>query len=58
DVARAHPVLARHLQNPGQRHLSVAKHVWRYLYGARRLTIKANQHMAETPSCVWEKSIF
>ncbi|KAI0567911.1 Pol-like protein, partial [Pyrenophora tritici-repentis] len=31
DVARAHSVLARHLQNPGQKHVSAVKHVWRYL---------------------------
>lgn len=42
DVARAHSVLARHLQNPGQKHLYAAYHVWRYLIGTKHLAIKAS----------------
>jgi len=56
DVARAHSVLARHLQNPGQKHLSAAKHVWRYLYGTRHLAIRAKE--AESSSSLWDKSLF
>jgi hypothetical protein len=41
DVARAHSVLARHLQNPGQKHLSAAYHVWRYLLSTKYLAITA-----------------
>jgi hypothetical protein len=41
DVSRAHSVLARHLQNPGQKHLAAAKHAWRYLIGTRYLAIGA-----------------
>jgi len=42
DVARAHSVLARHLQNPGQKHLYAAHHVWRYLIGTKNLAIRAS----------------
>jgi hypothetical protein len=42
DVARAHSVLARHLQNPGQKHLHAVHHVWRYLIGAKNLAIRAS----------------
>ncbi|KAF7565120.1 hypothetical protein PtrM4_045540 [Pyrenophora tritici-repentis] len=52
DVARAHSVLARHLQNPGQKHVSAVKHVWRYLYGTRHLAIRASQQIAESSSYV------
>jgi NADH:ubiquinone oxidoreductase subunit C len=41
NVARAHLVLAQHLQNPGQKHLAAVYHVWRYLYGTRHLAIRA-----------------
>jgi hypothetical protein len=41
DVSRAHSVLARHLQNPGQKHVAAAKHVWRYLIGTKHLAIGA-----------------
>ena len=41
DVSRAHSVLARHLQNPGQKHVAAAKHVWRYLIGTKYLAIGA-----------------
>jgi hypothetical protein len=58
DVARAHSVLAQHLQNPGQKHVSAAKHVWRYLYGSRHMAIRASQQMAESSSYVWDKSLF
>jgi hypothetical protein len=58
DVARAHSVLARHLQNPGQKHVSAVKHVWRYLYGTRHLAIRASQQIAESSSYVWDKSLF
>jgi hypothetical protein len=46
DVARAHSVLARHLQNPSQKHLSSVYQVWRYLLGSRHLAISAS---GETP---------
>jgi hypothetical protein len=42
DVARAHSVLARHLQNPGQKHLSAAYQVWRYLIRTKYLAISAS----------------
>jgi len=42
DVARAHSVLARHLQNPGQKHLSAAYQVWRYLLRTKHLAISAS----------------
>jgi hypothetical protein len=42
DVARAHSVLARHLQNPGQNHLSAAYQVWRYLLRTKYLAISAS----------------
>ena len=42
DVARAHSVLARHLANPGQKHLYAAIHCWRYLIGKRNLAMKAS----------------
>ena len=42
DVARAHSVLGQHLQNPGQKHLNSAYHVWRYLLGKRELAIEAD----------------
>ncbi|KAI1685790.1 Pol protein [Pyrenophora tritici-repentis] len=42
DVARAHSVLARHLANPGQKHLYAAIHCWRYLIGKRNLALKAS----------------
>ncbi|KAI1590863.1 hypothetical protein PtrCC142_011888, partial [Pyrenophora tritici-repentis] len=58
DVVRAHSVLARHLQNPGQKHVSAVKHVWRYLYGTRHLAIRASQQIAENSSYVWDKSLF
>ncbi|KAF7573884.1 hypothetical protein PtrM4_055070 [Pyrenophora tritici-repentis] len=58
DVARAHSVLARHLQNPGQKHVSAVKHVWRYLYGTRHLAIRASQQIAESSSYIWDKSLF
>jgi hypothetical protein len=58
DVARAHSVLARHLQNPGQKHVSAVKHVWRYLYGTRNLAIRASRQTAESSSYVWDKSLF
>jgi hypothetical protein len=58
DVGRAHSVLARHLQNPGQKHVSAVKHVWRYLYGTRHLAIRASQQIAESSSYVWDKSLF
>ena len=28
DVSKAHSVLAQHLQNPSQKHLAAAKHIW------------------------------
>jgi hypothetical protein len=52
DVARAHSVLAQHLQNPGQKHLSAVYHVWRYLYGTKYLAIRASQQIAESLSCL------
>jgi hypothetical protein len=58
DVARAHSVLARHLQNPGQKHVSAVKHVWRYLYGTKHLAIRASEQIAESSSYVWDKSLF
>jgi hypothetical protein len=58
DVARAHSVLAQHLQNPGQKHLSAVYHVWRYLYGTKHLAIRASQQIAEGSSYVWDKSLF
>lgn len=45
DVARAHSVLARHLTNPGQRHLAAARHTWRYIIGTRDLALEANGQM-------------
>ena len=42
DVARAHSILARHLQNPGQKHMYAAQHVWRYLIGTKNLAIRAS----------------
>jgi hypothetical protein len=58
DVARAHSVLARHLQNPGQKHMSAVKHVWRYLYGTKHMAIGASEQIAESSSYVWDKSLF
>ena len=47
DVARAHSVLARHLQNPGQKHMYAACHVWRYLIGTKDLAIRASADMQQ-----------
>ena len=58
DVARAHSVLAQHLQNPGQKHMAAVKHVWRYLYGTKHLAIRASKQVAESSSYVWDKSLF
>lgn len=45
DVARAHSVLARHLQNPGQKHLYAAHHTWRYLIGTKNRAIHASANV-------------
>jgi hypothetical protein len=58
DVARAHSVLARNLQNPRQKHISAVKHVWRYLYGTKCLAIRASEQIAKSSSYVWDKSRF
>ena len=42
DVARTHTVLARHLHNPGQRHLQAANHALRYLVGTRNLALSTS----------------
>jgi hypothetical protein len=42
DVAQAHSELSRYLQNPGQKHVSAAYHVWKYLIGQKRLAIGAH----------------
>jgi len=42
DVARTHSILSRHLQNPGQKHLYAAYHVWRYLIGTKHHAIQAS----------------
>jgi hypothetical protein len=42
DVAQAHSELSRYLQNPGQKHVSAAYHVWKYLIGQKRLAISAH----------------
>jgi hypothetical protein len=42
DVAQAHSELSRYLQNPGQKHISAAYHVWKYLIGQRHLAIGAH----------------
>ena len=36
-------MLARHLQNPGQKHLSTAYQVWRYLLSTKHLAISATR---------------
>ena len=41
-IARAHSILARHLQNPGQKHLYAVQHVWRYLIHTECLAIGAS----------------
>jgi hypothetical protein len=58
DVARAHSVLARNLQNSGQRHISAVKRVWKYLNGTQHLTTRASEQIAESLSYVWDKSLF
>src|SRR5438552_16123862 len=40
DVARAHSILARHNQNPGQSQLAAIYHVWRYLIGTKNLGLE------------------
>jgi hypothetical protein len=52
DVARAHSVLARHLQNPGQKHMSAARHVWRYLVGSKYLAINASRRTRDNTTYV------
>lgn len=42
DVARTHVVLACHLTNPGQSHISKAKQVWRYLLGTKAYALEAS----------------
>lgn len=42
DIAQAHSELSRHLQNPGQKHVSAAYHAWKYLIGQKRLAIGAH----------------
>jgi hypothetical protein len=39
DVAQTHSESSRYLQNPGQKHISAAYHVWKYLIGQKRLAI-------------------
>lgn len=64
DVARAHSVLARHLQNPGQKHLSAAYQVWRYLLRTKHLAIGAsgdtpqNSYYLTKPQEAGEELIF
>jgi hypothetical protein len=43
DVAQAHSELSRYLQNPGQKHVSAAYHVWKYLISQKRLAISAHR---------------
>jgi hypothetical protein len=42
DIARAHSMLACYLQNPGQKHIYAAQHVWRYLISTKNLAIRAS----------------
>jgi hypothetical protein len=54
DVAKAHSVLAQHLQNPSQKHLAAAKHVWEYLIGTQYYSICATALRAESASYITE----
>lgn len=54
DVAKAHSILARHLQNPGQKHLSVAKTVWQYLYDFRFWAIGATTAPSENANYIFK----
>jgi hypothetical protein len=58
-------VLARHLQNPGQKHMSAARHVWRYLVGSKYLAINASgrtrdntTYVSQADNKISTKSIF
>ncbi|PSN59012.1 hypothetical protein BS50DRAFT_446294, partial [Corynespora cassiicola Philippines] len=53
DVAKAHSILARHLQNPGQKHVYVAQQVWRCLYDFRFWAIGATAAPTENANWVW-----
>ena len=52
DVAKAHSVLAQHLQNPSQKHLAAAKHVWEYLIGTQYYAICATALRTESASYI------
>ncbi|PZD22874.1 hypothetical protein A1F96_10756, partial [Pyrenophora tritici-repentis] len=54
DVAKAHSVLAQHLQNPSQKHLAAAKHVWEYLIGTQYYAICAIAIRTESASYITE----
>jgi hypothetical protein len=48
ETARAHSVLARHLQNPGQKHLHSVIHAWRYVIGSETRAICADGRKIDT----------
>jgi hypothetical protein len=48
DVAKAHSVLAQHLQNPSEKHLAAAKHVREYLIGTQHYAICATALQTES----------
>jgi hypothetical protein len=58
DVAQPHSVLAQHLQNPRQKHISAVKDLWRYLYETKHLAIRASEQIAKNLSYVCDKSLF
>lgn len=47
DVARTHVILASHLINPGQKHVSKAKKVWQYLLGTKTYALQASVNQSE-----------
>jgi hypothetical protein len=54
DIAKAHSVLAQHLQNPSQKHLAAAKHVWEYLIDTQYYAICATALWTESALYITE----
>ncbi|KAK7178092.1 reverse transcriptase domain protein, partial [Paraphaeosphaeria sporulosa] len=56
DVAKAHSMLARHLNNPGQKHMAAVRTVWQYLYDYRFWAIGATTAPSENSTYIVQLS--
>jgi hypothetical protein len=56
DVAKAHSILARHLNNPGHKHLTAVISVWQYLYDFRFWAIGATTAPSENANYITQLS--